>query len=312
MKRPFVRLFALSLVISLATAATAQMPVGVPFYDAGSMSFDYVQTPFPGYSGSFAAEGDGLAPDGTLPPGQTEAVGGAWVFSAVNDTVRTAWFAVVDNQDGTFDAALAAIATLDVPTPGTYPVDLENGTALFGFMDDAESFDLPDTLSQEALIDWLFELPAAHKLISTSGSITLAGVDPDTLHGTFSGTTVDLDNFLFFVNVSNGEFALSGGDPLADAPAAGLAPDLSAAPNPFNPQTEIRLMMPAAATARVAIHDLAGRHVAALHEGWLAEGPQRWLWDGRGDGGGRVAAGTYLVQARGSGWRTSTKVVLVP
>jgi len=298
-------------LLILASGALAQLPDG-QLYDAGQVSFSYVQTPFPGYSGNFAAEGPGLPPDGQLPPGQVEAVGGV-TAAATADSMQTAFYAVVDNQDGTYDVALGAVRTLGAPTPGTYPVDLANGTSLFGFIDDAQSVDLPDTLDQDSLVEWLLNLPAAHKLISTSGSITLAGADADTLYGTFSGTTVDVDNFLFFVNVDNGQFNLSGVGAVLDAPPAVAAPRLSAAPNPFNPLTEVRFALPAdAASVRVDVVDAAGRLVRTLHDGPLAAGPQRLAWDGRGRDGTRVAAGTYLVRARAAAWQAATKVTLVP
>ncbi|MBD3222229.1 hypothetical protein GF314_13410 [bacterium] len=302
---------ALSLVLAVAPAG-AQIVDPIALYDGGRVAFSYEQTPFPGYSGDFEAEGDGLNEDGTLPPGATEAVTGG-LIPAANDSVRTAFFAVVDNQDGTFDAALGAVTTLGEPTPGTYPVDLVGGTSLFGFIDDATSFDLPDTLSQEALIAWLTDLEAAHKLVSTSGAITLAGVDADTLHGTFGGTTIDLDDVLFFVNVEGGEFALSGADVVSSVLPAARDARLTAAPNPFNPRTEIRLAVPRAGVAAVRVYDAAGRLVRTLHDGALAAGERRMAWDGRGDDGRAAAAGTYLVRAVGAGgWRTATKVTLVP
>jgi hypothetical protein len=309
--RPSV-LAATALLVGLcAGPAGAQVVVPDTYYDAGRVAFDYVQTPFPGYSGSFAVEGEALPPDGQLPPGQTEAVGGGMVAIDA-DSVRTALYAVTDNGDGTFDFALAALTTVGFPTPGSYPIDLENGTAIFGFVDDAEGFDLPDTLDQDSLLEWFTSLPADHKLISTSGSIELAGADADTLHGTFAGTTVDIDDFFFFVNVSGGTFALSGADAVSAAPAAAVTPRLTAAPNPFNPRTEVRLALPTAATVAVRIYDAAGRHVRTLHEGPLAAGPRRLAWDGLGDRGRRVAAGVYLVEARAAGWREAVKVTLAP
>ncbi|MEZ4388843.1 MAG: FlgD immunoglobulin-like domain containing protein [Candidatus Krumholzibacteriia bacterium] len=174
------------------------------------------------------------------------------------------------------------------------------------------AFDLPDTLDQDHLVDWLLNLPAAHKLISTSGSITLAGADADTLSGTFSGTAIDVDNIFFFVNIDGGQFDLSGADVSTAAPAAAAAPILRAAPNPFNPLTEIRFRLPAAAVVEVGVYDAAGRLVRTLHEGGLPAGEQSFAWDGRGRSGERVAAGTYLVRARGGAWEAATRVTLVP
>jgi hypothetical protein len=298
-------------ILLLAVSASAQGLEPLVAYSAGEMAFHYEQTPFPIYSGDFAAAGEALPPDGQLPPGQLEAVGGATVAGNA-DSTQTAFYAVTDNGDGTFDLALGALATLGEPTPGVYPVDIQTGTAVFGFVDDVVAFDLPDTLDQEHLIDWILNVQAAHKLISISGSITVAGADQDTLFGTFSGTTVDIDNPLFLVNVEDGAFALSGADIVASVPPRALAVPVRGVPNPFNPRTEVRFELPSAQTVDVRVFDAAGRLVRRLHTGSLAAGAQRLAWDGRRDDGERAAAGLYLVQVRGQAWRSAAKLTLVP
>lgn len=309
---PARSLFTTMIICVVCAPFALAQPGATWLFDGGDMAFDYVQTPFPNYSGSFAASGPALPPDGQLPPGQTSGVGGGTV-PVTADSLQTAFYAVNANDDGTFDVALAALRTDGEPTPGTYPVDLTTGTALFGFIDDAVSLDLPDTLDQEHLVDWLLNLPAAHKLISTSGSISVAGASADTLYGTFNGTTVDVDNIFFLVNVNDGSFALSGAEVVLDAPRPDTAPRLVAAPNPFNPMTEVSLSLPADDRVQVRVFDARGRSVRVLHQGSLAAGTPRLVWDGRDDQGSRVPAGAYLVQARGtSGWRSSLKVTLVP
>jgi hypothetical protein len=73
---------------------------------------------------------------------------------------------------------------------------------------------------------------------------------------------------------------------------------LRAAPNPFNPRTEITLALPRAGEASLEVFDARGRRVATLHDGPLPAGEQRLAWAGR-DGRGRpVAAGIYLVRLR--------------
>jgi len=301
-----------ALTAFLALPATAQIADPDTLYDAGSISFDYVQTPFPSYSGTFAAEGEGLDPDGTLPPGVTEAVGGGSAVATL-DTVATVFYGVVANVDGTFDSVLVALKTIGPLTAGTYPVDLTSGTAIFGFIDDAENFDLPDTLDNDSIMEWLQDLPAAHKLVSLSGSIQIVGVSADTLHGTFSGTTVDLDNTLFFVNINDGQFALSGADlPVAAPDTPVVAPVVRAWPNPFNPRTSVVFSLPEAASVEAAVYDLAGRRVRTLHRGVLVAGEHRLQWTGGDERGDRVAAGVYLVRVVGGDWQRSVKVTLAP
>ncbi len=302
-----------ALVIVAAGPAAAQIADADTLYDAGSLSFSYVQTPFPNYSGTFDAEGEGLAPDGTLPPGMTEAVGGGSA-TAAGDTVATAIYGVTANANGTFDVAVVALQTVGPLTAGSYPVDATGGTALFGFIDDAASIDLPDTLDAEHVQQWLQDLPAVHKLVSASGSIQIAEVSADTLRGSFSGTTIDIDNVLFFVNVNGGQFALSGADVTTGVPATPSAttPVVRAWPNPFNPSTSVVFALPVAQRIEVSVHDLAGRHVRTLHRGSLTAGDHRLQWNGADALGGPVAAGVYLVRVRGEGWQSSTKVTLAP
>jgi hypothetical protein len=302
-------LAAVFLLVAIPAAAQFEDPDAL--YDAGSLRFDYAQTPFPIYSGSFAAEGPGLQPDGTLPPGADQAVGGGSA-PALEDTVGTVAYAVTANADGTYDAALIALKSVGPLAPGSFEVDLSVGTAIFGYLDDAENFDLPDTLDQDSLLPWLQDLPAAHKLISYGGTITVEAVSADTLRGTFDVNTLDIDDPLFLVNVSGGEFALSGADQVTPAPAAPAAVALDAWPNPFNPRTTVSLAVPRTQPVAVAVYDLAGRHVRTLHRGSLAAGEQRLTWHGLRQDGERAAAGVYLVRARGGGWQQAVKVTLAP
>lgn len=77
-------------------------------------------------------------------------------------------------------------------------------------------------------------------------------------------------------------------------PPAGVS--LTAAPNPFNPALEIRVALPRADAAKVTVFDLRGRAIRNLHDGALAAGEARWVWDGRDDAGLAVASGVYTVQ----------------
>lgn len=307
-----LRLLVCPIVGLLALSALAQEPEYENYYDEGRASFSYEQTPFPSYSGTFEAEGPALPLDGTFPPGQTEAVGGFMAY-VTEDSVQTAFYAAVANDDGTYDLALAAIRTLGLPTPGLYPVDVLNGTGVFGFVDDAANIDLPDTLDQQHLMAWLNELPATHKLVSASGQITLAAADADTLYGSFAGLTAELDGGFFFVDVEDGQFNLSGADvAMAAPPATHLVVPMVPAPNPFNPQTVLHFTLPEDGPAEVRVYDAAGRRVRTLFNGFLSAGPHGLAWNGADDDGRGVAAGTYLVRAAGAGWETSVSVTLVP
>jgi hypothetical protein len=312
--RPVVLTTALlGTLLILPCAALAQFSGADTLYAGGALGFTYRQTPFPIYSGVFDVEGDALLPDGSWNPGQTEAVGGG-MGMVTPDTVATALYALQDNGNDTYDVSLAVLRTLGPLQPGTYPIDVQAGTALFIFIDDAVSVALPDTLDAAIIIQWFQDLPAAHKFVSISGSVSVSTVSADTLAGTFSGTASDIDNVFFLINVTDGHFALRGlnqtvatPDLLPGAPAA-----LTVAPNPFNPRTSISFDLPRAQNVVAGVYDLTGRRVRVLHDGVLGGGRQTLDWDGGGSDGARVGAGVYLVKVKGEGWQHTTKLTLLP
>jgi len=111
------------LLLALALPALAQPAMPDTLYTGGEMGFDYVQTPFPGYSGTFEAAGPSLGLDGSWQPGQTEAVGGG-MTTLDADTVATAIYGVTDNGDTTYDAGLLFIKSVGPLQAGSYPVDI--------------------------------------------------------------------------------------------------------------------------------------------------------------------------------------------
>jgi subtilisin family serine protease len=74
-----------------------------------------------------------------------------------------------------------------------------------------------------------------------------------------------------------------------------------AAPNPFTHGTALRLTLPSAATADVAIFDLAGRRLRVLFTGPLGAGAHDLRWDGRDNAGAQVRQGMYLLRIRAEG-----------
>lgn len=71
---------------------------------------------------------------------------------------------------------------------------------------------------------------------------------------------------------------------------------LTAAPNPFNPQVEIRAELEDSGPARLSICDVRGREVRELFAGVLASGESHWQWDGRDATGRASASGVYLLR----------------
>lgn len=84
-------------------------------------------------------------------------------------------------------------------------------------------------------------------------------------------------------------------------------------PNPFNPVTTLRFFVTPGPDRRldVAVYDLRGRRVRALHDGLADPGWHELTWDGRDDNGRGQASGVYFVKARQAGQKQTYKLTLV-
>ncbi len=82
-------------------------------------------------------------------------------------------------------------------------------------------------------------------------------------------------------------------------------------PNPFNPSTTIRYVLPVRADVRVTIYDVAGRPVATLVDRNQAAGSYAVEWNGTGARGERVASGVYLLRMEAGKQALSRKMVLL-
>jgi sugar lactone lactonase YvrE len=98
---------------------------------------------------------------------------------------------------------------------------------------------------------------------------------------------------------------------------AGARPDpgvtesvrLAIAPNPFLGGSSIAFTLAAPQDVDLGIFDLVGRRVRQIQRGRLAAGPHAFEWNGRDDGGRRVAAGIYFVRYQTPERRMEAKLV---
>ncbi len=83
-------------------------------------------------------------------------------------------------------------------------------------------------------------------------------------------------------------------------------------PNPFNPRTRFSVDLMTAGTVSLKVFDLRGRLVTTLadHQAMMA-GSHAWYWDGQGQNGQKMAAGTYQVQVTGLGQVQTRSIMLV-
>jgi hypothetical protein len=87
---------------------------------------------------------------------------------------------------------------------------------------------------------------------------------------------------------------------------------LSAAPNPFNPQTTVSFELPRAAMVSLQVYDLAGRLVSELMAGEsLPAGRHAEAWDGRDRQGRQLSSGIYLCRLEAGGHSETMRMVLI-
>jgi hypothetical protein len=77
-------------------------------------------------------------------------------------------------------------------------------------------------------------------------------------------------------------------------------------PNPFNPETTIRFVVPEKMRVTLSVHDVAGRVVAMLVDEVREPGMQSITWNAQG-----VASGVYFAKLRAGKTEVSRKMVLL-
>ena len=82
-------------------------------------------------------------------------------------------------------------------------------------------------------------------------------------------------------------------------------------PNPFNPATEVRYLMPEGGQLELAIYDIKGCLVATLVDTRIPAGSHSVVWDGRDAAGAEAASGVYLARLKAGGKVLTRKITLL-
>ncbi|MBN2564318.1 MAG: right-handed parallel beta-helix repeat-containing protein, partial [Candidatus Eisenbacteria bacterium] len=159
-----------------------------------------------------------------------------------------------------------------------------------------------------------------------------AGADPDSLLSCIGDlsdsswaalpTTVDADSLKFCIeNLAElgvfglGAMSATGVPEVPELPDEGQ-PDaaihlLPASRNPFRGETSVSFLLPARATVRLAIYDVAGRLVRVLSDGPHEQGEHCVVWDGADASSNAVSSGVYFCRLESSGLQEQQKLVLL-
>jgi len=213
-----------------------------------------------------------------------------------------------------------------------------------------ESYDVTVTLADPQALRWGFELTLLDDLGDSAGAITVtdpgtqsssAGTRDYLKHnssGTYPGTSESASwqftwqapaegagDLMLYVagNAANNNFNTLGdyiynasfpateltGVGVGDLPVAMRL--LGNAPNPFNPQTQIRFELDHESHVRLTVFAADGRRVATLADGFRGAGLQSVTWDGRDHAGQSVGSGSYLYVVEAAGERQIGRMTLL-
>jgi hypothetical protein len=101
--------------------------------------------------------------------------------------------------------------------------------------------------------------------------------------------------------VANSQYEVS-----VDLPLATSFSLRDAYPNPFNPTTNMELVMPLAGEMNVEVYNLLGQSIATLASGYMESGTHVLTWDAS-----NVSSGMYFVKAEASGLTKTQKLMLL-
>lgn len=91
---------------------------------------------------------------------------------------------------------------------------------------------------------------------------------------------------------------------------SGSLVSFSSYPNPFNPETTIRLEVDKAAQVKIRLYDVTGQLVQTIFSGQLASGRHEYRWDGKNHQGDQAPSGIYVLQMIAGDFQQSAKLIL--
>jgi hypothetical protein len=82
-------------------------------------------------------------------------------------------------------------------------------------------------------------------------------------------------------------------------------------PNPMNPTATINYTIGAPGKVQLRVFDVSGRVIRTLVDQTMTAGAYKAIWDGKNDGGERVASGVFFYQLNAPGTELNKKIVIL-
>jgi len=231
--------------------------------------------------------------DGTLPFPELLAVAGSSQYPSVLEEAVVVGEQVSGATLGwstySFDTPLASA------TPGLFVIfRLPPGAA---FVDEGHGAGLGYREGDGQIRSWLTSTAGEWDLLSPEYQMAVTPV-----------MNTDKDGEVLVLGAPDEE---SEGDSQGEIAPATLVAGMTVAPNPFNPQTEIKFTLPNASEVKLTVFDVRGRRISTLVSGALDAGVHTVNWDGRDNSDRGQASGVYLVLLEAGSERLTRRLTMV-
>lgn len=207
----------------------------------------------------------------------------------------TETFQVILKSDGSLTCQYLEVSETGYCTVGIENVDGDLGLTVLhnsaGYLHNnfAVRFEPP------GFLPWLSFSPLAGTIVPGAETALNLVLDTGGLSAGIYVATLNLlsddpnnPNQILVVSLIVSEASSVGGSPLSAKVVL-----VGAAPNPFNPRTDIRFRLPRSGHVSLRIYDVKGRLVRTLFAETKSAGDHAVAWDGTDDQGRALASGTY-------------------
>ncbi len=240
------------------------------------------------------------------------------------------WFHISWTGGGTSDSRLSdwldplgtgaeTLETIDVSRPGfrvTPSEGLESSGVRGGPFEPAEKV---FTLENTGVADVHFTASVTESWVTVtpgSGLVPVGGTVEVTVGYSSSAENNSVGRHQAGLNIVNTDFgAGSTSRPITLNVLANVPTITGVVPNPFGSGaytiTEIRYTLGGATTVTARIHNIRGGMVKDLGSMAGVAGENRFIWDGTGQGGSRMASGSYVLVLEAAGHEERTSIMLI-